>query len=178
MAKDRRSSRDVCYGSPKRILSGEADLCPLLSIPGFGDNLWLGLVVSQHDGSTLAQAILEDAPTVNDLANLLANAMQRPLTDEICCRPSAIRLRDNPEWEELLPHLEQLDIRAVVTEDLEMWDDTAGGLVDYLKSGVWRERTNAVSGNVEDQDEFRNEMLNLRLATILYPVKRKDRNRS
>ena len=43
--------------------------------------------------------------------------MQRPLTDENRCRPKSIHLRDNPEWEELLPHVEQLKIQVVVTEN-------------------------------------------------------------
>ena len=69
---------------PQQDLVREADFCPLPEILG-GHDLWLGLVVSHHDGSVLAQEILEHAPDVNDLAKLLADAMERPLL----ARPSA-----------------------------------------------------------------------------------------
>ena len=40
----------------------------------------------------------------------------------------SIRLRDNPDWQELVPRLKELRIEAVFTEELSAWDDAE---VDY-----------------------------------------------
>jgi hypothetical protein len=122
---------------PQEDLVREADFCPLPEVLGGG--LWLGLVVSHHDGSVVAQDILEHAPDVNDLATLLAEAMQRPLMEQTRCRPKAFHLRDNPEWDELRPHLAQLSIEVVVTEKLLKWEEVFADLIDYLKSGEWKQ---------------------------------------
>jgi hypothetical protein len=87
--------------------------------------LWLGLVVSVPEQLHLADLLLEvPPPTVNDLARLLAHAMSRPLVDR-AHRPSRIHLRDNPQWRELLPHLEQLGIEIVTQDSLPIWDEMA-----------------------------------------------------
>jgi hypothetical protein len=86
---------------------------------------WLGLVVSVPERLHLANALLEvPPPTVNDLARLLAHAMNRPLVDR-AHRPARIHLRDNPQWRELLPHLEQLGIDVVTQDSLPTWDELA-----------------------------------------------------
>ena len=118
---------------PQEDLVREAAFCPLPEVLGGG--LWLGLVVSHHDGSVVAQDILEHTPDVNDLATLLAEAMQRPLMEQTRCRPKAFHLRDNPEWDALRPHLAQLSIEVVVTEKLLQWEEVFADLIDYLKSG-------------------------------------------
>ena len=86
---------------------------------------WLGLVVSVPERLHLANVLLEvPPPTVNDLARLLAHAMNRPLVDR-AHRPARIHLRDNPQWRELLPHLEQLGIEVVPQDSLPTWDEMA-----------------------------------------------------
>jgi len=65
----------------------------------------------------LAQRMIEEPPTVNDLANLLAEAMRRPLVD-FSHRPQCLYVRARPEWAELLPHLKQIGIEAVAQERL------------------------------------------------------------
>jgi hypothetical protein len=86
---------------------------------------WLGLVVSVPERLHLANLLLEvPPPTVNDLAKLLAHAMNRPLVGR-AHRPARIHLRDNPQWRELLPHLEQLGIEVVVQDSLPAWDELA-----------------------------------------------------
>ena len=157
---------------PKEDLVQEADFCPLpevLSCHG----LWLGLVVSHHDGSVLAQEILEHAPDVNDLGKLLANAMERPLMEQTRCRPEAFYLRDNPEWDELRPHLVQLGIGVVVTKELLRWDEVFADLMGYLKSGECKQPVIDIAGEFEGGDELQDRLLGLRLAVILYPAVRK-----
>jgi len=143
----------------------EADFCPLTESVSGEHRLWFGLVVSHHDGSILAHAILEHPPDVNDLADLLANAMQRPLTDENRCRPQALHVRDNPEWEELFPHLEQLGIEVAVTEGLRVWDEVVGDFMGYLED--WRSTHKSKGCR-----DFADELLDLRLTAGLYPPKR------
>jgi len=156
---------------PQEELVREADCCPLPAVLGGG--LWLGLVVSHHDGSVVAQDLLEHAPDVNDLATLLAEAMQRPLMEQPRCRPKAFHLRDNPEWDDLRPHLAQLSIEVVVTDKLRKWEEVFADLIDYLKSGEWKQPVLDIAGDVEGGEDRQDRLLGLRLAVILYPAVRK-----
>ena len=85
---------------------------------------WMGMVVEREFGGLLA---MEDVrlppPTVNDLATLLAHAMQRPPDYDDRRRPGTIHLRDRPQWQELLPHLRQLGIEVVFGDDLPWFDE-------------------------------------------------------
>jgi len=95
--------------------------------PGFStkrQEAWRGVVIDREDGSVLA---MEDVrlppPTVNCLANLLAQAMLRPLNAGDRQRPGRIYLRDRPQWQELLPHLRQLGVEVVLAEELPRFDE-------------------------------------------------------
>jgi hypothetical protein len=85
------------------------------------------LVLSHDYDKVLAQRMIEEPPTVNDLANLLAEAMRRPLV-HFSHRPRALYLRARPEWAELLPHLKQIGIKAVSQDALPKWDRNFGNL--------------------------------------------------
>jgi hypothetical protein len=91
---------------------------------------WLGMVVDQEVGVDLAHQVLDAPPTVNDLAQILAEAIQRPIIEGSRHRPSTILLRDDPQWEELLPHLRELSIEVVKIDTLPAWKEAAqdGGL--------------------------------------------------
>lgn len=78
---------------------------------------WLGLVVSQTSGFVLADLMIDHDPTVNDLADLLAKAMKRPM-EQYAHRPSKISLRNTPTWTELARHLEELDIDVSLQDKL------------------------------------------------------------
>ena len=86
-------------------------------------DVWIGVVVERELGAVLA---LEDVrfrpPTVNDLAAILAHAMLRPLTERGRQRPSIVHLRHRPQWQELLPHLQQLGMRVGLAEELPIFD--------------------------------------------------------
>ena len=103
---------------------------------------WLGMVIDREFGYALA---MEDVhfppPTVNDLAALLAHAMLRPLHGGDRQRPDTIYLRDRPQWQELLPHLRQLGIEVVLSEDLPGFDEA----VLY-----WIQQTTAKKGHSAD----------------------------
>ncbi len=105
----------------------EADYFP---IPQQG--LWIGLVISQTDDFLLAHRTIEEPPTVNDLAQLLAEAMRRPLI-EFSHRPRTLFIRERPEWAELVPHLKQVGIQVECQETLPKWDDALGDLYPHVE---------------------------------------------
>lgn len=95
--------------------------------------VWIGLVVERELGTVLAfEDVRFRPPTVNDMAVLLAHAMLRPLTEGDQQRPSVVHLRPRPQWQELLPHLQQLGIRVRLAEELPIFD---------LAAAEWMHRT-------------------------------------
>jgi hypothetical protein len=106
----------------------EADFFPVPCSDSEHGCVWWGLVLSHSHENVLAQRMVEEPPTVNDLANLLAEAMRRPLAD-FSHRPRCLFLRARPEWAELLPHLKQVGIQAVSQDALPEWDRNFGDLL-------------------------------------------------
>ena len=104
----------------------EADFRALPKSEGETETHYLGLVVALPRGNPLVSMLVEYNPNVNDLADLLADAMRRPMTDS-AHRPRQFLLRDNPRWEELFPHLKQLGIEVSIQNDLpnveEVYED-------------------------------------------------------
>jgi hypothetical protein len=95
----------------------EADFRALPKPLSQNETHYLGLVVVQGAGSVLAQEQVEHTPDVNDLATLLAHAMRRPRSGR-AHRPRRARLRKNPRWQELFPHLQEVGVKVVVDSDL------------------------------------------------------------
>jgi hypothetical protein len=114
----------------------EADIQPM-SVSGWNarrhGELWLGMVLTRLEDFHLALQAHEDSPTVNDLAHLLAKAMEQPWVMG-ARRPARILLRTNPQWQELIPHLRQLKIEVETHEELPLWDDAAAEYVRKLKA--------------------------------------------
>src|SRR4051794_13245100 len=88
---------------PQEGETWEADFRPLPGKRGRAGTPHLGVVVALPGGDPLAYLTLEYAPNVNDLADLLAEAMGRPLTGP-ARRPERLHLRANPRFDELLRH--------------------------------------------------------------------------
>lgn len=117
---------------PQKSHGFQADFCPLPKIVEDEYRFWLGLVVDPDLDWILATSVLDEPPIVQDLAEMLSDAMMCPLS----CgrfRPEVVFLRDNPEWDRLFPHLGQVGIETVVTEDLSSWDAKVGELIEWLK---------------------------------------------
>jgi hypothetical protein len=114
----------------------EADIQPI-SVWGWDSrqhgDLWLGMVLSHYGDFHLAVLTLTEPPTVNDLAKLLAKAMERPWI-EVARRPSQVLLRGDPKWRELIPHLKQLKIEVEAQGDLPLWDAAAAEYVGRLRA--------------------------------------------
>lgn len=105
----------------------EADFRALPKEDGQKQTQYMGLVVALPLGNpSVCFPLLRYTPKVNDLADLLADAMRRPMTHS-AHRPRQILLRDNPHWEELFPHLTQLGIEVSIQNELpnveEVYED-------------------------------------------------------
>jgi uncharacterized protein DUF6930 len=107
----------------------EADFRALPKPMGQTDTEYLGLVVALPKGNPLVYLPLQYTPTVNDLADLLSDAMRRPLTAE-AHRPRRIHFRANPRWEELFPHLKELGIEVTLQDDLPELEEV---YLDFLR---------------------------------------------
>jgi hypothetical protein len=103
--------------SPQVKETWEADFRALPKATGESETHYLGVVVALPKGDPLVYMSVEYTPNVNDLADLLANAMRRPLTGS-ARRPRQMHFRNNPRWEELYPHLNELGIETSIQEDL------------------------------------------------------------
>ena len=90
------------------------------------------MVLTQPDGFLRAEAEIDQSPTVNDLATLLAYAMKCPLVNAQC-RPHRIHLGDNPKWEPLHPALKDLGIEVVIKTDLPKVEEAFGEFLDQMK---------------------------------------------
>jgi hypothetical protein len=105
---------------------------------------YLGLVVSE-EGFLLADTQVQGRPTVNDMATLLANAMQRPLTGRPY-RPTRLQVRGHPQWRELFPHLEELGINVSVERELSK---TEAAYQDHLHQNREVHRTGMLKPTAE-----------------------------
>ncbi len=111
--------------------------------------LWMGMVITRGFDDVLAMDDVQfPPPTVNNLANLLAHAMLRPLTDRDRQRPRRIHLRDRPQWPGLFAHLQQLGIQVVLADDLPWFEKAA---LEFLLHGAARH----VPRTVVDEETIR-----------------------
>jgi hypothetical protein len=108
----------------------EADFFLSLESASKRQEVWTGMVIEREFGGVLAmEDVPSPPPTVNNLANLLAHAMLRPLDGGDRQRPSMIYLWDRPQWQELLPHLRQLGMGVVLGDDLPRFDEA---VIDWM----------------------------------------------
>ena len=101
---------------------------------------WRGMVLTQTENFHLALLASEALLGINDLASLLAKVMEHPWVMGKR-RPTRIVLRNNPQWEELIPHLKQLKIEVITQQELPLWDDAAAAYVQRLRASRSRSRS-------------------------------------
>lgn len=117
----------------------EADFRALPKPKGQTETHYLGLVVEVPMGDLLAFESVEYTPDVNDLADLLARAMGRPMFGS-AHRPRQISFRDNPSWEELFPHLNQLGIKVSIQNELPKVEEEYEGYLRHMRRATGRKR--------------------------------------
>jgi tetratricopeptide (TPR) repeat protein len=82
---------------------------------------WIVLVASRSTDLMLAHVVEEDQPSAEVLWDRLAQAMRRPLAGEPH-RPTELQLRAGDAGRALQPHVEELGIDCVLTDELSPWD--------------------------------------------------------
>lgn len=114
---------------------------------------YLGMVLVPPHGDLLAIFEIEQAPTVNDLAKLLAEAIRRPLALG-SHRPRRIHVRGNPRWKELSPHLKEIGIEVVVQKKLPQVDDAYNEFVRDLKEARSADQAKPTSKQIGVEELF------------------------
>jgi tetratricopeptide (TPR) repeat protein len=92
---------------------------------------WLVLVMSRSDELVLGQAMTEERPGADRLWDVLADAMQDS-TDGEAHRPTQVQLRPGPDADALRPHLEEIGVECVTTEELDQLNMAFEGLRRHL----------------------------------------------
>jgi uncharacterized protein DUF6930 len=116
----------------QEVETWEADFRTLPKPISQSSTHYLGMVLTQPDGFLRAKAEIENSPTVNDIATLLAHAMKRPLV-EGHLRPRRIHLRGNPNWKPLFPALKELGVEVVIKTDLPKVEEAFGEFLAQVK---------------------------------------------
>lgn len=110
---------------------------------------YIGMVVSQSDGGFLAEKEVDSQPDVNDLAALLARAMERPLLHS-ARRPSMIILRGHRRWKELVPHLNDIGIEVVTERELPQVDSAYTQYLQHMQEPKIPAKPTTEQETVED----------------------------
>lgn len=118
---------------PQESHGMEVDFCALPDNVCDEHGLWLGLVVDHGLGLILMTNILDEPPIVQNLLEILSEAVECPRPNGRF-RPEVVFLGDNPEWEQLVPHLRHVGIETVVTEGLSYWETKAEESIEWLRN--------------------------------------------
>jgi tetratricopeptide (TPR) repeat protein len=92
---------------------------------------WLVLVVSCDHGLILAHNVLETEPTLGDLWDALASAMQHPAAGEPH-RPGELQVRPGGPWQGLRKDIEEVGVRLVESGELEEVGAVFEGLAEQM----------------------------------------------
>jgi ST7 protein len=92
---------------------------------------WTVLAASQSNDLVLAHQIPEDAPSAALLWDTLVQAMQHPAAGEPH-RPTELQVRPGERWESLRPHLEEIGVRLVGSEELDYLDDLFNNMIEHV----------------------------------------------
>ncbi|MBL8796927.1 MAG: hypothetical protein JNM56_23700 [Planctomycetia bacterium] len=105
---------------PHRVRSGQELVQP-----------WAIAVTSRSNDLVLAFAMPEEAPTANHVWDVLVKAMREPMVGEPH-RPTELQVRADERWESLKPHLDEIGVNLVVTEELDQIDAVFTGMLEHI----------------------------------------------
>lgn len=127
---------------PQTLETWQADARPFgprIETDGALERPWLALVASLADGTVLAQALGGSPPSADLLWDLLADAMQSPLSGSRR-RPRTIEVGRKEPWSELAAHLEEVGVELKAGEPLNLLDrvyhEVGKGLDDAQPPGL------------------------------------------
>jgi tetratricopeptide (TPR) repeat protein len=92
---------------------------------------WMVLVTSRSNGLVLAHLMAEETPSAALLWDTVVQAMQNPAAGEPH-RPTELQVRPDERWEALRPHVEEIGVQFVVTEEL----DQVNGVLEELNEQI------------------------------------------
>ena len=82
---------------------------------------WAMLIVNHTEHQIVGQELVSQEPTAELLFDRLARAMRKPAAGKPH-RPSEIQVRDEPVWNAVLPHLEEIGVDCIFRPELEEAD--------------------------------------------------------
>lgn len=82
---------------------------------------WTVLVTSRSDDLVLGHQITEEMPTLASLWDILADTMRRPAAGK-AHRPTELQVRSGAVWQALIPHLAEVGVRLVESDELDHVD--------------------------------------------------------
>jgi len=92
---------------------------------------WIMIVTSRTNDLVLVQAITGEPPTSALIWDTLAVAMEQPAMG-VSHRPVELQVNQNERWDELKPHLEEIEINCVLTHELDHLDFVFESLTKHL----------------------------------------------
>ena len=96
---------------------------------------WVVLITSRSDDLVLAHEIIDEPPSSDLLWDVLAEAMSKPAVGEPH-RPTELQVHSDERWDELKPHLDEIGITVVPTEELDHLDMVFRDLARHLAGGA------------------------------------------
>lgn len=94
---------------------------------------WSILIVDHTEHLIIGQDLASEQPSAAALFEHLAKAMQRPLAGK-SHRPSEVQVRDEPLWNELQAHLEEIGIDCIFRSQLEEADFILGEMKQLMQA--------------------------------------------
>ena len=116
----------------------QADFRPMpqwIRIAGIPVRPWVVLITSRSEDLVLAHEISDEPPSADRLWDVLAEAMSKPAAGEPH-RPTELQVRADQRWDALRPHLDEVGITVVPTEELDHLDVVFKDLARHLAGNV------------------------------------------
>jgi tetratricopeptide (TPR) repeat protein len=92
---------------------------------------WMVMVSSRSNDLILGNALVEEPPTSDLLWDVLAAAMAKPPMSEPH-RPVELQVRRDERWDALRPHLEEIGVECITTDELDQLDFAFEDLTRHL----------------------------------------------
>jgi tetratricopeptide (TPR) repeat protein len=109
-AKQRLRKLPLAFGTLWQVAVEQIDLPSEDGTTTFSS--WMVLAVDLQTGQLIVQDVLEMQPTAGLLWDRLTEAMENP-TDGSPCRPAEIQVRTDAKWQEIEPHLQEIEVDVI-----------------------------------------------------------------
>ena len=95
---------------------------------------WVVLAVNRDSGLIVTTRLFAEVPTADLLWDILDGAIRQPSKDRPH-RPRRIQVQSDARWNELRPHLAEIEIELETTEELELLDVAFEDLKEHMTKG-------------------------------------------